>query len=154
MPNGEMKDNQFPECFPSDFADNLLPKDVDYLEVREVYRVAKFPGKTKDNFLSNQEEYERGLKPSKAKKPWKAQKKKAGAYGTSFHTDPEALRYFLDTIIQDHPDGRILKGDLLPEYGPRKFDNPKEKTGHLNCWIYRDADPSETFNDYCEDLEE
>lgn len=134
----------FPDCFPPDFTDEILPKDMPQLTM-QVYRVCKWGTIDRNAFLSSYEETIKGLRPKG--RSWQRDLKKPSTYSTSCSSDIESIQGTLKCLQLYNPPAFIMEGEASFELGPlRKTPGPdgKEKT-HIDWWLYKDADPSGQF---------
>ena len=135
-------DHVFPDCFPPDFQETLLPKDLIPVKIM-VYRVCKYDKIDKRAFYSTFEEVERGLCPRKMR--WEKLLKKPETYSTSCTETLEAALGVLDCIQAHKPVAFLIRGEADSELGPVRPNAPETFTDHVHWWLYRDADPSGDF---------
>lgn len=135
---------EFPDCFPQDFKERILPEEAKP-EEREVYRVCKWGVIDDRTFLSTFEEIEQKLIP-----PKKRNIDDPGLYSTSCNMEREEAEQFLAICNQYHPEGIIIKGNTIPSEGVSQLTrerNPRDKSTHVDWWIYKDARPHKYFTE-------
>ena len=137
-------DPVFPDCFPPDFADKILPKGIPQL-VLQVYRVCKYDTIDRRAFLSTYEETMQGLRPKG--RSWQRELKKPGTYATSCSCDMEEIQGTLNCLQMYNPPAFIMKGEAAFELGPQRKTPGADgrETTHIDWWLYKDADPSDQF---------
>lgn len=146
-------DKEFPDCFPDDFKDNILPQDARPEELT-VYRGCKTGIIDKNTFLSSYEEIIiKGidtLSPNDKKK-YEKNLKKPGFYGTSCFLDLEELKDIMDSAWQRHKDAKILIGTMKCEDGLSQQTINRTagcmRKSHVDWWLYKNSDPSTYFKE-------
>ena len=133
-------DSVFPDCFPSDFQENILPKNLPPNRI-PVYRICIYDTIDKRAFLSTYEEVMTGIKPPLHN--WKSKLKDAGTYSTSCKITQKGAENLLDCLRAHHPPAFIIIGEAISELGPIKVERKKD---HVHWWLYKDADPSDGFH--------
>ena len=139
--------HQFPDCFPPDFEENILPKNLKERKMT-VYRVCVFDKITRDAFLSTFENVHLGRRPKD--RGWERKLRKPETYSTSCDSDYEAVLGTLDCLRRHHPAPFVMRGTASSDLGP--LQPTSERTGrptsHVDWWLYRDSDPSPKFQKY------
>lgn len=142
--NEEKTQHQFPDCFPANFEEDILPKNIKPGRIR-VFRVCKYGRLDKQAFISTFEEVKLGLRPPGMR--WSAQLKDPGTYSTSCNTDLDQIMGVLDSLQGYHPRAFLSVGEAFSEIGPvqRTSERKKNANGHVDWWLFKDADPSPYF---------
>lgn len=138
---------EFPKCFPSNFATEILPQGLPDQEIA-VYRVCTTDTICKDAFLSTYEEVE--LKGKKPPVHWKTKKKKPGGFSVSCNDTLEGALNPLKCLRRPYPGAFLIYGMASSELGPiqRTVEREPEYDDetHLDWWLYADSDPSPGFD--------
>lgn len=135
--------SKYPDCFPEDFEEKILPKTVEY-RAHHVYRAAKYGAKHPDSWLSSFEEIITGKKPSRRS----IDLTDPSIYSVSCSYNLDRIRDFLSHTMRDCPQGVAVKGITDPSCGPTYLT---EKTGHVDWWVYKDAQPWLFFEEVKDD---
>jgi len=144
------KDKGFPNCFPTDFREKILPKGAAEQKL-EVYRVCKWGRIERQAFLSTYEETELGLRPpkrgdNKAIEKWR---NNPGTYSTSCNVEYYEACRVLDLFMRNYPEPIISKGEIQPDLGPSQLTKERggEDNSHVDWWIYKDTEPHMSFEE-------
>lgn len=128
--------NKFPKCFPKNFEEDILPKDIEFKSYK-AYRILKLGKLEHAAFISTFEEYKdstfkpRGYNPNSA-----------STYSTSVFSDIQETKNILKLMCKHFPRPLISEGSTEPECGPCKRDN---NSSHIDWWIYEDTFPEKIF---------
>lgn len=146
----EKSENRFPDCFPSNFQEDILPKNLKPLHVH-VFRICKYGSINKQAFLSTFEEVKLGLRPPGFR--WEKQLNDPGTYSTSCNTDLQEILGVLDHLQGYHPQAILCQGDATSDLGPLQLTSERIKrpTNHVDWWLYKDSDPSQSFAEVSEE---
>ena len=142
----EMK--SFPDCFPKDFATDILPAGA-VEEDKTVYRVIKYGILNRDSYVGTYEEIIKGLMlPGRRE----LDLSKPGTYSTSCYLKKSELEYFLKLCMRHHPAAFIAKGTTAADCGPSQLTSDREPRDdtHVDWWIYKDAEPQSYFEEVLE----
>lgn len=135
--------SKYPDCFPENFETEILPQDA-RKEDRNVYRIIKSGKIDRNSFISTYEEIKRGLRP-----PTKSIKQNdPSLYSTSCNMRYTDAQYALKMFMRHYPTPFIAKGVTDMECGPSQITSdrePKEKSSHVDWWIYDKATPEVHF---------
>lgn len=138
--------SRFPSCFPIDFEEKLLPKDLPEIELAPVYRVCITGEISKSTFLSTYEEDL--INPSRKQHPLDD----PGTFGTSLSISPNRLKNILKCLTRYYPEPYIIIGKVLSFLGPAQKTyertHSKKDKDHVDWWLYTDSDPSYLFKKY------
>ena len=140
----EKTEYRFPDCFPPNFAEDILPKNIKPASI-EVFRVCKYGKIDKQAFLSTFEEVQLGLRPPGLK--WNSRLKDPGTYATSCSTDLEQVIGVMDVLQGYHPKAFLCAGVASSELGPvqRTSERKENAGGHVDWWLFKGSDPSPSF---------
>lgn len=142
----EIVKKEFPDCFPPNFATEILPQNLPDLQL-EVYRVCTTDTICKKAFLSTYESVVLELIPRPY--DWDKRLKKPITYSVSCG---DSLKDMLDTLkclTDHHPAAFVIQGIATSELGPLqktvdRQPNIKNKS-HVDWWLYKASDPSPRF---------
>ena len=142
----EIVKREFPDCFPSDFAKEILPQNLPDLQL-EVFRVCTTGTICKETFLSTYESVLLGIIPKR--RNWEKELKKPITYSVSFG---DSLKDMLDTLkcLTDyHPAAFVIQGIATSELGPLQKTVDREpgirNKSHIDWWLYKASEPSPRF---------
>ena len=110
----------FPACFPSDFGERILPKDLPKIELH-VYRICTNGIINKDAFMSTFEEILLGRKPRPMK--WEKMLDDPSTYSTSCDTDLRGIKNVMKCLKKYYPAPIISSGDATFLHGPASTDS-------------------------------
>lgn len=138
---------KYPECFPENLETEILPKGAQE-NSRCVYRIIKYDGEiSRKNFMSTYEEVRAGLMPRSKR----YNENKPSTYSTSCQLELSSIQSLLSFCMKKHhPKAFIALGttegscglsQLTSERNPEK----KDEDGHVDWWIYADAEPHRYF---------
>ncbi len=116
------KMGKYPECFPENFEEEILPKEAKE-ENKNVYRVIKSGKIDRNSFIGTFEEIKRGLIPKKKR----INMNDPGLYSTSCNIDYSEAEYVLDLFIRHHPQPKIAKGVTHERCGPCQLTSEREQ---------------------------
>lgn len=136
--------NAFPDCFPTDFIECILPKEAKDTKF-DVYRIIKFGKIDRQAFLSTAEEVYLGLRPVGKKD----NTKDPSYYSTSCSLKIEDLCKLLKLTMKREPRAFIAKGVTEPSCGVSQLTEERtgDKSNHVDWWIYKDASPEKYFEE-------
>lgn len=142
---------RFPSCFPVDFEEKLLPKDLPDIELSPVYRICTTGKIQKNSFLST---YEEDLMNPNRKRH---SLNDPGTFGTSVFMTPQTTKNALKCLTRHHPEAYIIIGTASSSLGPvqetyNRTHNKRDKD-HVDWWLYADSDPSHIFKRYEQEIE-
>lgn len=142
--NTEVAENMFPDCFPSNFQETILPHNLQPTKML-VYRICKYGKIDKQAFLSTFEEVTLNLRPPGMH--WEKQLNDPGTYSTSCNTDLNEILGALDSLQGYHPKAFLCQGEASSELGPvqRTSERTHRSTSHVDWWLFRNSDPSSDF---------
>lgn len=133
----------FPACFPENFETELLPITQEDSKELDVYRIIKRGVLNREAFIGSMEESERGL-VNKKYPPHNC-----GSYGTSCNENLEEIYYLIDTFMSKKPKVEVAKGKTVVCCGPSQRTKDRDPShaseGHVDWWIYDEAQPQEHF---------
>lgn len=137
----------YPDCFPNDFEECILPKDAGYTAI-EGYRIANYGVKDPRSYLSSFEE--RILEHSCDQRPLDPDN--AESYSTSLFDTKDYPNHLLKLFMREHPAAELIHGQTDPSCGPSKmgtknFKNKRDSKTyhHISWWIYKNARPYDFF---------
>lgn len=134
--------NEFPECFPKNFINDILPKGASPREL-EVYHICIDGVIHKESFLSSYE-YKQHLN-----RPSEDDPNDPGTYSTSCYTKRKDIKNSLKSWRRHSPSPIIVQGKTNLDSGlvqPTK-ERKHCSTSHVDWWIYKDKDVSDNFVD-------
>lgn len=138
--------SRFPSCFPEDFEERLLPKDLPDIELSPVYRVCTTKDITKRTFFSTYEEDL--LNPNRKRHSLDD----PSTFGTTVFMTLESVNNVLKCLTRHYPAPYIILGKVLSDLGPaqKTYERTqlKKDKDHVDWWLYTNADPSYLFNKY------
>ena len=131
--------SKYPDCFPKDFENSILPKKAHFEEV-ECYRVLR-KGLTNESFLSSYEEHLLGIRVFKD-----IDLNNPSIYSTSVYSDYMQVKKLKKSMARrDIQNLQIGKGITLKEYGKiLKSDN----SSHIDWWLFKDNQAEKVFEIY------
>ena len=135
---------KFPDCFPANFEENILPKDVEFTSY-PAYRILKRGILDHQAFLSTYEEakvsgfFPRGCDLNDP-----------GTYSTSVFQGINDIMKLQKIMFKHHPRATIACGSTEPSCGPCKTS---KKGSHIDWWIYKDTSPELYFKEVQEDAD-
>lgn len=140
--------NEFPECFPDNFVNDILPKNVKF-ENRSVYRIIKSGIINRESFISTFEEIRRGLIPAKKNMSLN----EADIYSTSCFVDYSDAEYILKLMMRHYPTPFIATGVTESTCGPSQLTSERKNvnTTHVDWWIYDETQPHKHFEEVKKD---
>lgn len=149
-----VKDNEFPDCFPDNFKDEILPEDAKPQGL-SVYRVCKNGSINNEAFCSSYEEaLKKGLDkqsaPLKARKNFQRNLRDPGFFATSCFLEKYQLELALDTFLRRCNNAKIVAGEMALEDGLSQITterNPRGKKGHVDWWLYKTSNPAGYFRE-------
>ena len=151
----EMTQKEFPDCFPPNFAKEILPQGLPDRQM-EVFRVCTTGTICTDTFLSTYESTLLGLIPKR--KNWEKALKKPITYSVSFGDSLADMRNTLKCLTDYHPEAFVIQGMATSELGPLQKTVDREpdyrNASHVDWWLYKDSDPSPIFKKVAVDVEE
>lgn len=141
----EKTDNQFPDCFPSNFTQDILPPNIQPGKIA-VYRICKYGKIDRKAFLSTFEEVELKLRPPS--RNWSKFLEDPSTYSTSCNTDMNEILGVLDSLQGYHPQAFLCEGIADSAFGPvqRTCERKQCSYGHVDWWLFKNCDPSPNFH--------
>lgn len=143
----------FPDYFTSTIVQEL--KDNGGCENNfSVYRVDKYGNNDKTAFYNYYEEVIHGLKTVRNKE--KALEKylsNIDSLSVSCDMDCERVKYYFNITLKDQfPERKLLYGITSSSEGLSRItkewkDNYKGSSGHIDWWLYKDAEPNKFFKE-------
>ena len=137
---------EFPDCFPPNFATEILPQNLPDLQL-EVYRVCTTGTICKEAFLSTYESVMLGLKPKL--RNWDKELKKPKTYSVSCGVSLKDMLDTLKCLTDYYPAAFVIQGIATSELGPLQKTVDREPNyrnkSHVDWWLYKASDPSPRF---------
>ncbi len=138
--------SRFPDCFPPDFEENILPKDAENTAYRG-YRLAKYGTDDPRSYWSYFEEMKEEGRLDRLDDD---KLRDAGIYGTSLFDSLDYMQYMRRLVFR-RPEAPIVVGSTEPVCGPVEIGIEKKRNRiqyrHINWWIYKDATPWTYFQE-------
>ncbi len=134
--------------FPSYFENFRLPEGAKEQRI-DVFRACKTQKVNRDSFLPTFEENNYSSEGFDSSDP--------GLYSLSTYEKPKDVKRFANMNNKFRPPYKIAKGVTEPSCGPSqrtKERKPKQKSSHVDWWIYENEEPHqyfwliEDFNEY------
>ncbi len=141
----------FPDYFTQDIINEII-ENGGQEHSYHVYRVDKYGNMDKTAFYNYYDEVVSGLKTVRNKeKKLKNYQKSIGALSVSCQQSYDQIIYYYSVTLRNkHPHKRVLEGDINPEDGLSRITAEWEKSatkGHIDWWLYKNADPSAYFKE-------
>lgn len=147
--NPYIGDNEFPECFPEDFKENILPADAKPEELT-VYRLAIEGVINRNAFFSTFEDCIKNKKMTLRDVSQNYDLSNPSTYSTSCYEKYNEIKNACKCFKRHHSLTKIITGRTTLSSGV--IQRTKERTGegksHVDWWIYRDKDVSGDFEVY------
>ncbi len=136
---------KYPDCFPDNFEDEILPKEAKH-ENKKVHRIIKYGSINRDSFISSYEEIQKGLMPPPKRKLNLAD---PGTYSTSCNIEYSEAAYWLDVFMRHHPKAFIAVGETEASCGPCQLTSEREsrQDTHVDWWLYDKSEPQKFFKE-------
>lgn len=139
----------FPECFPVDFADRILPKGLVDMEI-DVFRVCINGTINKETFYSTFELTHLGIRPTPCN--WEKKLEQPGTYSVSCNDTLGSCRNALKCLVDHHPAAFLIQGTATSALGPMQRtvdrDPHYQDPSHIDWWLFADSDPSPMFHKF------
>ena len=141
----------FPENYPDDLLVQIMDDGAEYQELH-VFRVARFGANNRAAFYSTFED--RITRDEVTIRDFELARENGkydiGEFSTSCWQTSKQAAKILKLIKKHEPAPIILEGDIKPSTGPSMLTaNSKSHReagkGHIDWWVFKDADPSPSF---------
>lgn len=143
--NPYVKDNEFPDVFPTNFKTEILPENAEPINLL-VYRVCLEGVINAEAFQSSFESEHRLVRPREL------DLSQPSTYSTScFEKEKEIKRSVRMFRKKGHPKAIIAKGKTGTTHG-LILRAQQRKTSHVDWWIYKGHDVSINFKDVTEEV--